>query len=61
MCPICSEILVPLRIVRLEGGRYINEHKLPFLDMGWDVGYLIHLCFHPHLIKPTKAEWTLKS
>ena len=21
---------------------------------------LTHLCFHLHLIKPTKAEWTLK-
>ena len=28
--------------------------------MAWDMGYLTHLCFHPHLIKPTKAEWTLK-
>ena len=28
--------------------------------MAWDVGYLTHLYFHPHLIKPTKAEWTLK-
>ena len=28
--------------------------------MTWDVGYLTHLCFHLHLIKPTKAEWTLK-
>ena len=24
------------------------------------MGYLTHLYFHPHLIKPTKAEWTLK-
>ena len=24
------------------------------------MGYLIHLCFHLHLIKYTKAEWTLK-
>ena len=24
------------------------------------MGYLIHLCFHLHLIKSTKAEWTLK-
>ena len=24
------------------------------------MGYLIHLCFHLHLIKPTKAEQTLK-
>ncbi|MXQ92032.1 hypothetical protein E5288_WYG009861 [Bos mutus] len=28
--------------------------------MAWDVGYLTHLYFHPHLIKPTKAKWTLK-
>ena len=27
--------------------------------MAWDMGYLTHLCFHLHLIKPTKAEWTL--
>ena len=24
------------------------------------MGYLTHLCFHPHLIKSTKAERTLK-
>ena len=24
------------------------------------MGYLTHLCFHPDLIKPTKAEQTLK-
>ena len=24
------------------------------------MGYLTDLCFHPHLIKPTKAERTLK-
>ena len=59
-CPICSEILDPLRIVRLEGWRYINEHELRFLDTAWDVGYLIHLYFHPYMIKPTKAKWTLK-
>ena len=28
--------------------------------MAWDMGYLTHLWFHPHLIKSTKAEWTLK-
>ena len=28
--------------------------------MAWDVGYLTHLCFHLHLINPTKAKWTLK-
>ena len=59
-CPICCEILDPLRIVRLERGRYISEYKLAFLET-WDVEYLPHLCFHPYLIKPTKAEQTLKS
>ena len=58
--PIYCEILDPLGIVRLEGGGYISEYELAFLEMAWDVGYLIHLCFHLHLIKPTKAEWTLK-
>ena len=59
-CPICYEILDPLGIVRLEGGGYISEYELAFPEMAWDVGYLTHLCFHPHLIKPTKAERTLK-
>ena len=59
-CPICCETLHPLGIVRLEDGGYISEYELAFLDMAWDVGYLTHLCFHPHLIKPTKAEQTLK-
>ena len=59
-CPICYEILDPLGIVRLEGGGYISEYELAFLEMARDVGYLTHLYFHPHLIKPTKAEWTLK-
>ena len=59
-CPICCEILDPLEIVRLEGEGYISEYELAFLEMVWDVGYLTHLYFHPHLIKPTKAEWTLK-
>ena len=59
-CPICYEILDPLGIVRLEGGGYISEYELALLETAWDVGYLTHLCFHPHLIKPTKAEWTLK-
>ena len=59
-CPICCEILDPLAIVRLEGGGYINEYELAFLEMAWDMEYLTHLCFHPHLIKPTKAEWTLR-
>ena len=39
---------------------YISEYKLAFLEMAWDLGYLAHLCFHLHLIKPTKAEWTLR-
>ena len=59
-CPICCEILDTLRIVRLEGAGYISEYELAFLEMAWDVGYLTHLCFHPHLIKPTKAERTLR-
>ena len=58
--PICCEILDPLGIVRLEGGGYISEYELAFLETSWDVGYLTHLYFHLHLIKPTKAEWTLK-
>ena len=57
-CPICYEILDPLGIVRLEGGGYISEYELAFLETA--MGYLTHLYFHPHLIKPTKAEWTLK-
>ena len=59
-CPICCEILDPLGIVRLEGGGYISEYKLAFLEMAWYVGYLTHMYFHLHLIKPTKAEWTLR-
>ena len=59
-CPICYEILDPLGIVRLEGGGYISEYKLAFSETAWDVGYLTHLCFHLHLIKPTKPKWTLK-
>ena len=59
-CPICYEILDPLGIVRLEGGGYISEYELAFLEMAWDVEYLTHLCFHPHLIKPTKAGRTLR-
>ena len=55
-CPICCEILEPFRTVRLEGGGYISEYELAFPEMAWDMGYLTHLCFHPHLIKPTKAE-----
>ena len=59
-CPVCCEILDPLRIVRLEGGEYRSEYELAFLEMAWDLGYLTPLCFHLHLIKPTKAEWTLR-
>ena len=59
-CPICCEIFDPLGIVRLEGGGYISEYELAFPETAWDVGYLTHLCFHLHLIKPIKAEWTLK-
>ena len=38
----------------------MNEYASAFPEMAWDMGYLTHLCFHPHLIKPTKAEWTLR-
>ena len=58
--PICCEILNPLKLVRIEGRRYVSEHGLAFLETAWDMGYLIHLCFHLHLIKPTKAEQTVK-
>ena len=58
-CPIFCEILDPLAIVRLEGGG-IYKYELAFLEMTWDVGYLTHLCFHLHLTKPNKAEWTLR-
>ena len=33
---------------------------MAYLETACDVGYLTHLYFHLHLIKPTKAEWTLK-
>ena len=59
-CPICCEIFDPLGIVRLEGGGYISEYELAFPETAWDVGYLTHLCFHSHPIKPTKPERTLK-
>ena len=59
-CPICCEILHLLGIVRLEGGEYVSEYELAFLEMAYDVGYLTHLYFHPYLIKPNKAEWTSK-
>ena len=38
----------------------MNEYASAFPEMAWDMGYLTHLCFHPHLIKPTKAERTLR-
>ena len=59
-CAICCEILYLLKIVRLEGGGYVNGYELAFLEMASDVGYLTHLCFHLHPIKPIRAEWTLK-
>ena len=59
-CPVCCEIPDPLGIVGLEGRGYISEYELAFLETAWDMGYLTHLCFHPHLIKPTKAERTLR-
>ena len=59
-CPICCEILDPFGIVRLEGGEYINEYELAFPETAWDVECLTHLSFPPHLIKPTKPDWTLK-
>ena len=31
-CPVCCEILDPLGIVRLEGGGYISEYDLAFLE-----------------------------
>ena len=55
-CLVCCEILDPLKIVRLEGVGYISEYELAFPKMAWDIGYLTHLCFHLHLIKPTKAD-----
>ena len=33
MCPICCEILDPVGIVRLEGGKYISEYELAFSEM----------------------------
>ena len=55
-CPICYEILDPPRIVRLEGGGDLNEYELVFPETAWDMGYLTHLDFHRHLIKPTKTN-----
>ena len=59
-CPVCCEYLDPLGIVRLEGRGYISEYELAFPEMAWEMVYLTHLCFHLHLIKPTKAERTLR-
>ena len=47
-CPVCCEILDPLRIVRLKGGGYRSEYELAFLEMAWGMGYLTHLCFQAH-------------
>ncbi|CAI9156404.1 unnamed protein product [Rangifer tarandus platyrhynchus] len=55
-CPICYEILDPLGTVRLEGGGYISEYELAFPETAWDVEYLTHLYFHPHLIKAPKQN-----
>ena len=44
-CPIYCEIIDPLGIFRLEGGRYISEYKLAFLETASDVEYLTHLYF----------------
>ena len=50
-----------LKLVRMERKKKcISEYKLAFPETAWDMGYLTHLYFHPHLIKSTKAEWTLK-
>ena len=59
-CPICYEILDPLRIIRLEVVGYVSEYELDFLETAWDVGYLTHLYFHSPLINLTEAERTLK-
>ena len=55
-------LLTPIRKEAewLEGRGYISEYELVFPEMAWNMGYLTHLCFHPHLIKPTKAEQTLR-
>ena len=59
-CPICCESLNPLKLVKVEKGKYISEYKLTFPEIAWDVGYLTHPCFCPHLIKLTKAEKAFK-
>jgi len=55
-------LLTPIRKEAewLEGRGYISEYELVFPEMAWNVGYLTHLCFHRQLIKPTKAERTLR-
>ena len=60
-CPICYEILNPLGIVRLEGGGYISEYKLAFLETAWDVGYLTHLYFHPQTDQAHQDRTDIKS
>ena len=59
--PTCCEILNPFRLVGTEGGKYMSEYELAFPETAWDVGYLSHLCFHPHPIKLTRTERTLKA
>ena len=44
-CAICCEILYLLKIVRLEGGEYVSEYELAFLETASDVEYLTHLYF----------------
>ena len=58
--PSAIKFSTPSELSGLEGGGYISEYELAFPEMAWDVGYSTHLYFYPHLIKPTKAEWTLK-
>ena len=54
--PSAVKFLTPLGIVGLEGGRYISEYEEALLETAWDMGYLTHLCFHPHLIKPPRQN-----
>ena len=54
------KFLTPSELSGWKEGGYVSEYKLAFPETAWDVGYLTHLYFYPHLIKPTKAEWTLK-
>ena len=41
--------------------KYISEYELAFPGEAWDVGYLIHLCFYPHPVKPTRTRKTSKT